>query len=47
MIFLSLYFDQFYTHLLNVFPSHHRRFSYDPYDFIIYNQNGFVIWDAN
>ena len=29
MIFSNFYFDQFYVHLLNIFPLHRRRFSYD------------------
>ena len=29
------------------FPSPHKCFSYDPDDFTIYKQNGFIGWDAN
>ena len=47
MIFLNLYFDQFYARLMNSCPSLHRCSSYDLDDFVIYEQNGFIVWDAN
>ena len=35
------------THLMNDYLSLHRHSPYDPYDFTIYDQEQFIVWDAN
>ena len=38
MIFLNLYFNQFYACSMDIPPSLHRHFPYDSYDFTTYDQ---------
>ena len=46
MIFLNLYFDQFHAHLMDIFPLLHRHFPYDPYDFMVYEQEWIYCWEC-